>query len=303
MILKLRMLTSHLLTAQDIVQHVLTEREMEELTSFEANDHTTDDISREITRLLRFVKDGSIRSSAPLQRMHQLRKVHSSGDVHKLAQNYWELIDTLQVYGETEEYHERIRCAWCEQIPDKALVTSCRHLYCEECFYTLPEKEGKNKEGKSDTKFPICRSCGVIIEKVAYYGAFDNIKGIAAHTSKSSEGKRKKSSSAGPMSKRRKLEKQPSQYGMFRAPSNSTADNSSDISSSKENDQEDWMEIIGSNMPGSKINKTRDIIKKWFQDEDDAKVVIFSEFQNSIKLLKWMCEREKWECRQVSKAC
>ncbi|KAJ5107267.1 hypothetical protein N7456_003942 [Penicillium angulare] len=64
--------------------------------------------------------------------------------------------------------------------------------------------------------------------------------------------------------------------------------------STEEDVEEDWMSVLGSTMPGSKVDKARKIITDWIKEDPTVKVVIFTEWINTIRLLELMCAKEKW---------
>ncbi|KAJ5587530.1 uncharacterized protein N7459_003295 [Penicillium hispanicum] len=308
MTLMLRMFTSHTLTAQKIVQYVLDEAVMESLKAFEDdkdfNDHH---LSHIIARLLRVAKEHGPLPTTPMQNTHGLTRKRPSGDVHQLARNYWILMETLQDREGAEDYSERLKCAWCENVPNRAFVTSCQHLYCEECFYTLPE--GGDTVDKNT---PVCCSCEVGIDEAAYYGPFDNIQKLqnddtSSSSASSKYGNKRKKSTPGSSKKDKskdlmkfKLPKRSKTFDIFHSPSVNASDDAGDPSSSEEDQEEDWVEVIGSNMPGTKLNKVRDLIKQWIEEDGSVKIVVFTEFLDSIRLLGWVCDQENWGHTELS---
>ena len=299
MILMLRMLTSHILTIQDTVQYVLDEEAIKKLKDIQDENPPADSLSPQISRLILFAKEGRLRMTAPMQNEGYHASRHHRGDAHKLARAYWNFLEIIQHQGGAEEYNFRLKCAACENLPTRAIVTSCKHLYCEECFYTL---EISHSEHEDD--LPICCSCEMEIEEAAYYGAFDDIKQLrncaASDSSGSSKGAKRKDKSKRKQSKEPKRKRARKRLAHLEIDRSSSI-NSNDVgdSSSSEDDQEDWLEIIGSQMPGTKLNKVRDLIRKWIEEDKEVKIVVFSEFLDSIKLLGWMCKNEGWGYTQV----
>ena len=57
---------------------------------------------------------------------------------------------------------------------------------------------------------------------------------------------------------------------------------------------QDWIPLIGNKMPGAKITKTRDIVKSWIEKDPKSKIVIFTFFLDTIRLLEFMCHKEGW---------
>lgn len=64
-------------------------------------------------------------------------------------------------------------------------------------------------------------------------------------------------------------------------------------------DISDWMAAAGNEMPSSKVLKTRDVIREWFKDEPDTKLVIFTQFRVMTHIFYHMCKKEGWACAMV----
>jgi ERCC4-related helicase len=64
-------------------------------------------------------------------------------------------------------------------------------------------------------------------------------------------------------------------------------------------DATDWMAVAGNSMPSSKVLKTRDVIREWFKDATDTKLVIFTQFRAMTHIFYHMCKKEGWACAMV----
>lgn len=60
------------------------------------------------------------------------------------------------------------------------------------------------------------------------------------------------------------------------------------------NDVTDWVAAAGHDMPSSKVLKARDVIRKWFKNASDTKLVIFTQFRAMTKIFWHMCKKEGW---------
>lgn len=61
----------------------------------------------------------------------------------------------------------------------------------------------------------------------------------------------------------------------------------------------DWVAAVGGTMPSSKVLHTRDIIRKWFEDAADTKIVIFTQFRAMATIFSQMCLKEEWAYTMV----
>lgn len=74
-----------------------------------------------------------------------------------------------------------------------------------------------------------------------------------------------------------------------------------DVPCEEEVDKEqDWIAEFGRSMPGAKFDAIRSQVKKWFEEDSTAKIVIFTQYVNSTRILKYLCEDNGWKCSQVS---
>ena len=66
-----------------------------------------------------------------------------------------------------------------------------------------------------------------------------------------------------------------------------------------DNDVTDWIAAAGHDMPSSKVLKTRDVIREWFRDAPDTKLVIFTQFRAMTRIFWHMCKTEGWVVTMV----
>jgi SNF2 family DNA or RNA helicase len=65
-------------------------------------------------------------------------------------------------------------------------------------------------------------------------------------------------------------------------------------------DDADWITEFGKSMPGAKFDVLREQVKQWFEEDSTAKVVIFTQYINSAKILRYLCEQNGWKYSRVS---
>ncbi|KAL4967892.1 uncharacterized protein BDV14DRAFT_168558 [Aspergillus stella-maris] len=92
-----------------------------------------------------------------------------SGDSNIFTNNR-NLIDKFGELMDSNDWnarYDRSMCPNCGQIPDKPVITSCLHMYCEECFcllYTTAEEtvDRAQSTGDSPRSKPACKKCDTV---------------------------------------------------------------------------------------------------------------------------------------------
>ncbi|OQD74738.1 hypothetical protein PENDEC_c009G00043 [Penicillium decumbens] len=67
----------------------------------------------------------------------------------------------------------------------------------------------------------------------------------------------------------------------------------------------DWLPLLreyhlGANWLGSKMTKIRDVIQAWLREDGSNKIVIFTDFLDSQRILEIICEEEDWHYTKIS---
>lgn len=75
----------------------------------------------------------------------------------ELAATFGSYLKNLKVNTNWTELRARTQCQSCGDPPENAMVTSCLHVYCEECLQSLA-----NKASAEDQDETACLECGVI---------------------------------------------------------------------------------------------------------------------------------------------
>ena len=77
--------------------------------------------------------------------------------------------------------------------------------------------------------------------------------------------------------------------------------NEGDVPYEEEIDKgQDWIAAFGKSMPGSKFDAITTQVKKWFEEDSTAKIVIFTQYINCARLLRYLCEENHWSYSEVS---
>jgi len=165
MFLKLRMLASHLLAAQDVIKCLASGTLMTELHRLVEGGRQQDDPTQIIVTLLDALTSGTIPSESIQFPEKQLTPV-SEG-----------LIGQIQnVYGQSTPQWSVGRAAKANELPqlrfssEACITTSCMHVFCEECLLLL--REGAESSG---LKSPLCPICEVEIEYSARCSSIENL--------------------------------------------------------------------------------------------------------------------------------
>lgn len=302
MFLKLRMFTSHLLTAQDMVQEALSDDVWNNLKRLDGeNDDPVDPSAQILRMLLMAMSECPIPTIPAASPENEMAWMPPKGDCAKLIREFRFFMESLHEQEAWQERLNRFECPLCRHVPLRAIITSCKHMYCEECFHQLPDEEGM-----LGTENKLCHGCEESITEAAQCFAFDSVhpEGYDSSTSASSSSpaKRKRQERAKKTKSANKLKKRPRKLGptaIFSKYRHQT-DDSDDENDSEEPDTEDWIPIIGEMTPGAKLTKIREIMADWIQKDESVKIVLFTQFLDTIRLLKCMCGLNGWGFTSVS---
>lgn len=297
------MFSSHILTAQDIVQYVLRDEETVAELRVLADQNDSDSTSSQICKLILSAKAAEAEQTTSFESEASTAQ-GSSGNLNTLIRNF----RMMMADARDEEQNERYKCPFCTSDPVPAIITSCRHLYCEECFNALPDKDGNT----NNTSSRVCCSCKVQIEDAAIWSDFDKITRFRGNvpTSLATPRKRRlnstarRTSAANPGFPRWKkafgASKRTRGNGTtFSSSTNSVDHAEDDYETDAEDFIRDWIPLIGSSMPAAKLTKIREITKKWIHEDAKVKIVIFVFFLGSVELLQMMCKQEGWPHTKV----
>ena len=191
--------------------------------------------------------------------------------------------------------HNRVKCPSCGFPPHRAFVTNCQHVYCEDCFHELT-----GEEGDQGSERRVCSKCKTPIQAFAPCGPLAlGPSSLFAAPAPYSEKKRKPGKMSQPGGSKRKVTE--AKEILLDIYDEAEVRNET----IREEDPEyppdvDWLPLIGSQMPGAKLDKVRELINQWIEEDKTAKIVIYVQFITTLKLLEDMCERAYWGRTAVS---
>jgi hypothetical protein len=162
-----------------------------------------------------------------------------------------------------EELALRSLCNKCRDAPVDPYVTDCLHLYCGECVKTMALEAAQNGE---DSKS--CLECGHVYSAVRPCIGLQQLN----YNGKSA---REKIQSA-------------------------RVSNTDRPRQSQQNKK--WIDMCqgGNILPSTKIAAMVVQIEDWLRLDPKAKIIVFTQWQVMIEIIKRHCEQRKWKCCTVS---
>ncbi|KAF7133795.1 hypothetical protein CNMCM5793_005207 [Aspergillus hiratsukae] len=293
MILMLRMISSHLLTTQDLVKGLLTPLLLRDLVEIARETRDSDHPSAQIARwFVTLKKSGPLPGAQSDNEDPSHSRSELEGDREELVKQFHKFTTDLHENGQWDERLRRTSCAHCKITPIGPIITSCMHLYCEECYYVL-----KNSLASANGK-PICQICNNPIAEAAYCGTAETIvldeppvpsSSIRKNTRRTKPSSRKKSSG---MFGNRMLVTSAQRSRMRQT----------DDEQQNEDEEIDWISATQGEMHGAKVAKVRELVAKWIREDLDAKVVVFTQFLDFVRIFLFVCSKENWDhCRLTGK--
>ncbi|KAJ5355842.1 Helicase C-terminal [Penicillium concentricum] len=331
MILKLQMFTSHPLAGEDYLKRVCNfNNTLDAQLKTWVKDETSTGPSPS-SRIAKCCLSGRYQTNMPMAPLRSRTESENlrprpPGNCAKLVSKFKAKIEAL--WKEKDFYesdHRTWFCPGCEGLPTRAIITDCQHLYCEECFDALDDEEG-NTDGVSRQ----CRTCKIAIKKAALYGIYDDFdtppledaefSELAGQQKRPATSETTRTANEGRTKKRRKDKYPGSTFSewLLADETLSAFDNESergsqdevrdktpdedDVPCEKEEvDQgQDWIAKFGRSMPGAKFDAITVQVKEWLEKDSTAKIVIFTQYINSNRLLRYLCEENGWKCSQMT---
>lgn len=295
-IIRLRQVSSHFLTAFKVVKPLIGAIE----AALEDEAAETDDFlcrdSKELWGFIELLKNGSFPGTPSLEALpctKTERKVFEDRIALKRASR--EQARRLAAAKSWDEYDSIVakECVGClkELTLDRPFfVTSC-HLYCKECYEGL-----RGHYGAAGSREKICMKCRAEITNAVDFHPLESLLSTTAPPALDlCPGKKRKRGNAG-RSFKRKAGKSNRVFNRD--------EGEDEFPDSEYLSTDDWIPLIeeyhlGATWLGSKMTKVRDIIRKWLLDDKDTKIVIFSHFRTSLRILELMCKEEKWRYQKV----
>lgn len=264
MLLRLRMFTSHLLLAQMVLKDFLTISEVQSLRL--SISERSEPMDVQICSLLEdLIREQTLQeneleksSSAPKT---QLPKLQIS-NLQKLINDF---VDDLK---SPSEEPDKTKCIKCHRSPTSVHLTSCRHIYCQDCA------------GEAMIRIGSVCDCGAPVEQTVYW---DSLESLIASATLRSEG-----NPIAMMNPRKKSRRKVTRKG-----------SNVEVEGQKETGI-NWVDYAGHLMPGAKLIAISSCLEGWFKRSSQTKVVIFTQFLEMAHILNSMCQKKDWGCLLVS---
>ncbi|OCT44627.1 DNA repair helicase rad5,16 [Cladophialophora carrionii] len=294
MLLRLRMLCSHVLLVQDVLKDMFTAADVESLWRLTASEvQGSDDYGeRNMIKTLRkmLAKDENTLQTSQSQVLTltpattpeiQDENDMATGSSYGLCYKFRKFLRKLSDSDTWAELHLRSTCAKCRSPPDNPVCTSCFHVYCQECMMALHEERKLRGEEKT-----ACLECQSSIEETtACSGLAELGFGSAAVLPKVMKKKRK-------MAKQLKRAENAAIGRNARARRSSTIDDAADEDEDEE--YQDWIEEGGGSLPSAKLAATKAAILNWRETHPGQKIIVYTQFLDLNRLFSQVCVAEGW---------
>ncbi|KAK3619865.1 hypothetical protein LTR56_023759 [Elasticomyces elasticus] len=276
MILRLRQICSHLLLVQGPMCDLLEREDYEKLNSITQAEHDgNDEGANLLIHLRRVLKSNmSVKSihggmqgavisegeSVPMDLVDAEGAETETGGKHGLDFHFKKYLNVLAKSNQWEAIKQRSICSGCKQPPNDPVVTSCFHIYCSTCLTDLQHYSARR--GHDGAR---CAECGDVYTSVKPcegLEAFDRDASSAETTDTALPTKAKKKS--------------------------------------KDSDMDDWIGLKGEILPSAKTQATKAQVMNWLEEDPDAKIIIFTQFLPTIRILAKVCKTEGWSFSKYS---
>jgi len=159
------------------------------------------------------------------------------------------------------ELHMRSICSKCKLPPDDPHCTSCLHVYCKECLQTMESESLKKREDKIS-----CIECGANFEETSPCTGLQELGYNSEQVA------------------RRIQETQNPMEGVSLSPEGDA-----------EEKEKDWIELGGATLSSAKFAATKAAIENWREKCPDEKILIYTQFLDTVRLLSKFFEAQKWK--------
>jgi SNF2 family DNA or RNA helicase len=305
MLLRLRQLTGHILTVEAAMRDLLEEEDHQkifDLAELEADDVKNGIRSKQLRRVRallakgekddnrnhpsrtrfpgvkdknRFGRRDSANTTENDEHMEYedivagLSDPQNIGGLHGLQYDFTKYLKTLREGKDLEALKIRTTCCVCGDMPQDARITTCYHVYCQECLEQIMMEAADMNQGVR------CKECGVIFDGT--HSAEDRMDFDAADKKRKS---RKGYDAA---------EESDSDVEMRKT------GRGWKTRQEKEQREPDWIDMEGKNiLPSAKTIEIKAQVLNWIAENQDVKIIIFTQFINMIRILEKVCSAEGW---------
>ncbi|KAG5292123.1 DNA repair helicase RAD5,16, SNF2 family helicase [Histoplasma ohiense] len=165
------------------------------------------------------------------------------------------------------EQNESQECIKCHREPTSVLLTSCLHIYCQDCASEAVIQAGS-----------VC-DCGAAVDQTV---SCKSLESFITSATPQLEG-----NPVGMVNSHKKSRKKTDTKG-------------SEVESS--NEDMNWVACVGHLMPGAKLTAISSCLVNWFKNSVETKVVVFTQFLGMAQahVLGSMCQENRWGHLSVS---
>lgn len=143
MITRLRQMTAHLFLVQHIMQDMFEMDDLKQLYNLVKEEPTSRETMIAITGLIDNKEDDEqLESEPPPNATSDEYKQPTEGLLRRFQNHLRSLITDF----DAAEFSKRSTCSRCAAPPENPWVTSCMHVYCQECLLVIAEQAAKKGE-------------------------------------------------------------------------------------------------------------------------------------------------------------
>ena len=270
MILRLRQLCGHSLLVQRSIIDLLQREDFEKLRKItESEEEMSDEGAALLVYLRNVLKDNAgVRTieggigSGTLMEHESLatgpinigNTEGETGGKHGLSFRFRKYLESLMTSDHWDAITQRTLCCGCRQPPENPQITSCFHIYCLNCLKDLQHYAARRGQDQSRCQ------CGELYHTSQPCEGLDSFR--ARETSSSS-------TDPHPVKKSTKGRKQGE-------------------------DMENWIEMKGEVLPSAKTQAVKAQVMNWLEEDQNAKIIVYSQFLPLVRILSRMCQTESW---------
>ncbi|KAJ9613159.1 hypothetical protein H2200_003100 [Cladophialophora chaetospira] len=291
MLLRLRMLCTHLMLIQTVLKQMLNAADVETLWRLtEKEVHPSDDAAqmnmiRSLRRMLakneNTITTAQTKTVEPTLAMTtEMQDEEDTGSNYGLYFKFRKFLRMLSTSGTWTELHLRSICSKCRLPPDDPVCTSCYHVYCKECVVALHRERRERGEERT-----ACLECQTTFEETTPCSGLAELGFGSAEVMPKVAKKRAQI-------KRQQERAKKAAIGR-RGTSARRASTDSD-EEDEEGEDIDWIEHGGAMLPSAKLAATKAAILNWRAKDKDQKIIVYTQFLDCGRILSKVCEQEGW---------
>ncbi|KIX92928.1 uncharacterized protein Z520_11404 [Fonsecaea multimorphosa CBS 102226] len=290
MLMRLRMLCSHIMLCQDVLKRMFVAADIETLWRLTAKEvqASQDTVSMNMMKALRKMLAANENTLKTCQTKElenggtpdiEDDDIMDTGSTYGLSFKFRKFLRALTVSETWTEVHLRSICAKCRLPPDDPVCTSCFHVYCQECIIAMHEERRASGEEKT-----ACLECQTVFEETSSCAGLKelgfNSREMAAKVEK----------------KKRKLAKLTQKAkGGARSASLGRGSVVSDQNSEDDEEEEvNWLDVGGALLPSAKLSATKAAILNWRSKYKGQKIIVYTQFLGLGHIFGNVCSAEGW---------